>query len=338
MHSMRAALRIRLLACALLASAAVSDGAVVLPAGSGPADSPGPTAPGLPPAAVAAQLIPPQNVLLASPTTRDHVGRVEAAVMVDGKGPFRFIIDTGANQSTMSPRLAAFLGLASAAGQMRIAGVTGTAIVPSVAVDSLRAGALVIMNTHLPVIGSPILAGSDGILGAAGLSQDTLLVDFRHDTVEIRRAGSGILPAGYVPLRATRLKGGLLSVPGEVGPVPVTAIIDTGSPQTLGNAALFRALYSRAGKSAATSVYGATMQVRSGRLRLAPTIDLGAIHIDNPVLVYGDFPIFQLWGLTGHPAVILGMDILGTVDGFSIDFRHARIGVAAPVPAIPLSG
>ena len=213
---------------------------------------------------------------------------------------------------------------------MRVAGVTGTAIVPSVSIESLRAGALVIRHTTLPVIWSPIMAGADGILGAAGLVDDILLVDFQHDTVQIHRAGAGPGPGSYLRLRARRLHGGLLGVTAMVGHLPVTAIIDTGSPQTLGNLALFQALYSRApprDKTADTSVYGATRQVRRGEMRLAPQIDLGAIQIDKPVLVFGDFPIFKVWGLTDHPAIILGMDVLGTVAALSIDFRHAALWV-----------
>ena len=32
--------------------------------------------------------------------------------------------------------------------------------------------------------------------------------------------------------------------------------------------------------------------------------------------------------MTARPVIILGMDVLGTVDAFAIDFRHAAIGVA----------
>jgi predicted aspartyl protease len=274
-------------------------------------------------------VLKPQDLLLACPTTRDYVGRVVAAVMVNGRGPYRFIVDTGANESTISPQLAAILGLApSLTRSFRVAGVTGTAIVPSVSIDSLRAGALVIAHSQLPVIWSPTMTGADGILGAAGLAQDSLLVDFLHNTVVINTAGGSGVPLGYARLRATRLSGGLLSVPGEVGGVPVVAIIDTGSPQTLGNMALYRALYYKPRVGGQAKVYGVTKQVRPGNVQVAPTVDLGAIRIGNAAVVYGDFPIFGVWGLTQRPAIILGMDILGTVDAFTIDFRHAEIGVA----------
>lgn len=337
MIRMRAALRILRLPCALLAGAVVAGAALASPASPSPPQSPaaraGPAA--VPPqAAGPAKPLPPQDLLLACPTTRDYVGRVVAQVMIDGKGPFRFIIDTGANQSTIAPRLAAVLGLIpSTRRPIRVAGVTGTAIVPSVSIESLRAGALDITDTRFPVIWSPIMAGADGILGAAGLDEDTLIVDFRHNTVQIRRASRSGLREGYARLDATRLQGGLLSVPGEVGDVRVTAIIDTGSPQTLGNMALYRILYSSArarGKGVSTSVYGATRQVRLGEVHLTPTIDLGSIRIGKPLLVFGDFPIFATWGLTRHPAIILGMDVLGTVRAFSIDFRYAELNLAAP--------
>jgi predicted aspartyl protease len=249
--------------------------------------------------------------------------------MVDGRGPYRFIVDTGANESTISPQLAATLGLAPSPGRsLRVTGVTGTAIVPSVSVESLRAGALVIAHSQLPVIWSPVMTGADGILGAAGLAQDSLLVDFLHNTVVIDTAGGTGVPLGYARLHATRLSSGLLSVPGEVGGVPVDAIIDTGSPQTIGNMALYRALYSNPRGSGQAKVYGVTKQVSPGNVQVAPTLDLGAIRIGNAVLVYGDFPIFKVWGLTQRPAIILGMDVLGRVDAFTIDFRHAEIGVA----------
>ncbi|MBW4050359.1 MAG: hypothetical protein HIU85_02695 [Proteobacteria bacterium] len=333
MIRMRAALRILRLPCALLAGAALASAVLASPVPPrSPAARAGPAV--VPPQAVdPAKPLPPQDLLLACPTTRDYVGRVVAEVMVDGKGPFRFIIDTGANQSTIAPRLAAALGLTSSAREpIRVAGVTGTAIVPSVRIESLRAGALNITHTRLPVIWSPIMAGADGILGAAGLDHDSLLVDFRRNTVEIRRASGSGLREGYARLRATRLPGGLLSVPGEVGNVRVTAIIDTGSPQTLGNMALFRILYADArsrGKFASASVYGATKQVRLGEVHLTPAIDLGSIRIGKPVLVFGDFPIFDTWGLTRQPAIILGMDVLGTVNAFSIDFRYAELNLAA---------
>jgi len=340
---MRAALGTLRLLSALLAGVALASAVPVFSHAAGAATEP--PAGSVSAAAASSAPLPakPQDLLLACPTTRDYVGRVVAAVMVDGRGPYRFIVDTGANESTISPKLAATLGLAqSSTKSLRIAGVTGTEIVPSVSIDSLRAGAMEIARSQLPVVWSPIMTGADGILGAAGLAQDSLLVDFLHNTVVIHTADDVGIPSGYARVRATRLPSGLLSIPGEVGGVPVDAIIDTGSPQTLGNMTLYRALYSKPEVGGQAKVYGVTKQVSPGNVQVAPTVDLGAIRIGNAVLVYGDFPIFEVWGLTKRPVIILGMDVLGTVDAFSIDFRHAEIGVAPrvydPSQHFPLTG
>src|SRR2546430_14245077 len=66
--------------------------------------------------------------LFASPTRLDRIGRVVAPVMVDGRGPFRFIVDTGATHSTIAPHLAKLLKLEPAEqAPVLINGITGTA-------------------------------------------------------------------------------------------------------------------------------------------------------------------------------------------------------------------
>ena len=279
---------------------------------------------------------PPQppshdDLLFACPTTLDHIGRVVAAVNIDGKGPFRFIVDTGANHSTISPRLAAILGLRPSTRELiNVTGVTGTAKETSVFITKLQAGELTISNSRFPVIWASVMAGAEGILGAAGLRTDRLLVSFQHNQVIITRSRTEALPWGFTRMWATRLHGGLLSVPGRVGDVRVRAIIDTGSQRTLGNLALYRQLFTEEqGKSKylTADVYGATRQVGIGKLQIAPSINLGAIQISGVGLVFGDFNIFRAWGLARRPTIILGMDVLGTVKAFVIDFRYGEIGI-----------
>jgi len=49
---------------------------------------------------------------VAGTTTKDAAGRAVALININGQGPFRFIIDTGANRSVLSQALATRLGLA----------------------------------------------------------------------------------------------------------------------------------------------------------------------------------------------------------------------------------
>src|SRR5215471_11396367 len=80
--------------------------------------------------------------LFAAPTRLDRIGRVMTSVMVNGQGPFRFVIDTGASRSTLSPHLAKALGLSTPGRNVILNGVTGAAEVATVTVDKLEIGEL----------------------------------------------------------------------------------------------------------------------------------------------------------------------------------------------------
>jgi predicted aspartyl protease len=294
-----------------------------------PVPSPGPT-PGPSSGPVSPDNLTPDDVLFASPTRLDHIGRIVVSVMINGQGPFRFIVDSGANYSTISPQLASRLGLEPGPdSSILVNGITGTAQVPSVAVASLQAGDLKIDNTRFPVVWAPLMAGADGILGVAGLKNERLFVDFERNRVQIARSNHVAALNDFTHIAAKRIRGGLMSVPAEVGGIRVLAIIDTGSERTIANKALRDALYVRRSREAAlktTDVYGATTDVVSGEVDFtAPTLDLGPIRVGRATLVFGDFHIFDVWGLTERPAMIVGMDILGTLAALGIDFRQAQI-------------
>jgi hypothetical protein len=252
--------------------------------------------------------------------------------MVNGLGPFRFIVDTGASHSTVSPQLAARLGLvATADTAILVNGITGTALVPGVSVMKLQAGDLAIEGADMPVVWAPLLEGADGILGAAGLTTQRLLVDFRRNRVTLAHAGGTSTPAGFIKIPARRLEGGLVAVNAKVARVSVVAIIDTGSERTLGNLALRDALNQqpRPGAQAhVMTVFGATTEVAPGDAQVVPTIAVDSIRMADVTVVYGSFHIFKVWNLESKPAMIIGMDVLGTVAAMTIDFKHPYVYLA----------
>jgi predicted aspartyl protease len=271
--------------------------------------------------------------LFACPTTLDHIGRVVAPVMVDGRGPFRFVIDTGASRSSIGPSLAQTLGLKlSKVPSLELEGITGSAPVSAVAIDRLDAGSLSIEHTPMPVLWAPVMAGADGILGVAGLTDQTLLVDFQHNRVVLGNELDPSVRFHYSRVHTEVVDGGLMTAVAYVGNVRVLAIIDTGSERTLGNPALQKAMRVSADPGRlepVTSVYGATQQVESGRIVQSPVIAMGPLRVVGVDLIYGNFHIFKLWKLEQMPAIILGMDVLGTVNALGFDFRHHELYVAS---------
>ncbi len=137
------------------------------------------------------------DVIYARSTTLDEAGRVLAPVMVNGQGPFHFILDTGANRSVLSPRVAELLDLTpSHATSINVHGVTGSAVLPAVEIRELRAGPLtVVRDKRMPVLPESVLADADGILGIEGLAGMRIDVDFEsghgHDHPLAWRAGRG---------------------------------------------------------------------------------------------------------------------------------------------------
>ncbi len=276
----------------------------------------------------------PDELLFASPTTHDHIGRVVVPVKVNGQGPFRFIVDTGANHSTISPELVRTLGLTpSEKPQMVLDGITGTAQVSVVNIDSLQAGDLTLDNTALPVVWAPVMAGADGILGAATLTEKSLFIDFRGNQVAISKDVKSAAKKQSTRIHASRVPHGLLALEVRVAGIPVLAVIDTGSERTLGNIALRDALRSKKGAqqgfvATLTSVYGATKEVETGEIQAAPLISIDALRITNVAIVFGDFHIFKVWEMQKLPSMIIGMDVLGTVASLSIDYRNNDVYVA----------
>ena len=131
--------------------------------------------------------------------------------------------------------------------------------------------------------------------------------------------------------------GGLLVVPAHVAGVEVEAVIDTGSPETLGNPALRRALLARNKQGVTTRIYGVTPQVSTGGTALAPTVFLGPIAIRHLPILYSDVPIFSEWHLESRPALIIGMDVLGSVDSLVLDYRRARVFILPAPPPVSMA-
>ena len=272
-----------------------------------------------------------QEIVYAAPTRPDKVGRIMAPVLVNGRGPFAFIIDIGASRSALAPRLATELGLAPDPTRLlSLRGVTGAERVASIQVDQLDAGDIQLRKQRLPVVSRDVFADADGILGVDGFARMCLAADFAHNRISITRNGCPMSrpPWLKVPgrLRADRL----FVVNARIGRTPGQAVVDTGAESTMGNPALLRALeleLRAADPDNAAVIVGATSQSATGSSITAPTMYLGEIGIGKMRVTFGDFEVFRLWKLEATPALVLGMDVLGTVDQLMIDYRRAEFRV-----------
>jgi hypothetical protein len=262
-----------------------------------------------------------------SPTHRDQIGRIWAPVMINGRGPFRLVLDTGASHSGVTALVAMALGIpVDKSPPVIMRGVTGFATVPTIRVDSLSVGDLSVDQALLPIV-PDALGGAEGVLGSEGLAGKRIFIDFRHDKIDIsysrdERAGRGFINIPFHSIRNT-----LVVCDAIVDHIRVKAIIDTGGQATIANLALRQALLRSSGYmgSKPDSIIGATKDVQNGILMATPAIELGGLQIQDSGITFADMYIFKQWKLINEPAILIGMDTLGLLDTLIIDYRRHEL-------------
>ena len=264
-----------------------------------------------------------------APTMRDQIGRIWAPVRINGRGPFRLVLDTGASSSGVTAIEALALGLStadSAAAMLR--GVTGEATVPTIRVDTLSVGDLAVDSPVLPIV-PDALGGAEGVLGSEGLKNKRIFIDFRHDKIIITYSRNERSPRGFetVPFRLVHDQ--LIVVDAMVGPVRARAVIDTGGQSTIGNLALRDALKQRIVlyHSKPDTIIGATLAEQGGELVGTPAIAMGPIEMHDEGVTFADIYIFKYWKMLREPALMIGMDALGTLDTLIIDYRRKELQI-----------
>lgn len=292
-----------------------------------------PTAPPAPvtPAALDAVAVTADEPRFVAPTRRDRIGRIWAPVSINGRGPFRLVLDTGASHSALTAKLAATLGIALDSKHTAVLrGATGSVTVPMVPVESLEIGELLVLPRRLPIV-PDALGGAEGILGTDGLGNKRIHIDFRRDRITIMRSRNELAGPGFVTIPVKFMRGKLLVVDAWMGGVRIKAIIDTGGQATLGNEALRVALAERRRKQDAAAVpdevTGATLDVQTGNRVSTPSIAMGEVLVRNAAMTFADFAIFEHWKMVDEPAMLIGMDVLGLLDTLIIDYRRKELHV-----------
>ena len=264
-----------------------------------------------------------------APTKRDRIGRIWAPVLINDEGPFRFVLDTGANHSTVSATVAGKLGIPIRTDQaIALRGVTGSRLVGWIPIDSLVVGDLELRSKRLPII-NDALGGAEGVLGTDGLQDKRIFIDFMHDKITIFRSHSEPPPPGFTTIPIKLVAGLLLVADVKIGAVRAKAIIDTGGQGTIANAAFRDAMTRRiaAKDIQADEIQGATLDVQRGDRVNAPVISIGGIEISRAHITVGDMYIFQHWKMTTEPAILIGMDVLGVLDTMIIDYKRRELQV-----------
>lgn len=264
--------------------------------------------------------------------------QVMVPVLIDGQGPFKFIVDTGANTSCLSVALADRLALPEGPS-VTVNTVAGAKARRSVLVERLQVGAKTRRRIRAPVL--PITGiDADGVLGVDWLKGQRLVLGFKQERMEITRSRLERSRDGSVVVPARRRSGQLTIVDADLGGDPISAIIDSGSEVSLANSAL-RGLVRKRDRASAVGDRVTLLTVAGERFHgeggYLPFIRLGGLQLGNVPVVYGDTHVFKLWELETAPAIIIGMDMLRQFETVALDFGRSAVRFDFPeaAPASP---
>ena len=218
--------------------------------------------------------------------------RMVIGVTVDGSGPYRFVVDSGADRSVIGEGVARTLGL-PAGRSVTLHDVAGTSRRETVRIARLGIGNGTVEDTRRP----------------AKVQADEIVVTARS------RGGQLILTqarASGVDIRAVVDTGSQLTI---------------GNLALRDALARHRRPLPEASMATLVSVTGETLLVP---LMIVPEIRVGRIIMRNVLVGFADLPPFRLFGLREAPAMLLGTDLMGSFRRISLDFRAKKVRFQLP--------
>jgi predicted aspartyl protease len=273
-------------------------------------------------------IVEAQGPRYAAPTRRDRIGRVWVPVAINGIGPFRLVVDTGATTSAIVSSVAKRLGLPiNPTARVLLQGATGVETVPYVIAEQMEVGDLLFNQEKLLIVPS-VFGGAEGVLGVQGLTDMRIHMDFRRDITEMKYARNNEWPRGeWIEFSAAL--GRLPLVDLQVGGVRTKAVIDTGSQQTIGNDRLRKALLLRWRTTHDADIIGVTLDITQAKSIRIPSITFGSVKVRQVEISFGELPVFEHWRLNGEPALLLGMDVIDRLETFEIDYQQRKLHLRA---------
>jgi len=259
----------------------------------------------------------------------DSTTRMTVPVNIEGQGPYRFVVDTGAERTIISSELARELDLR--AGRTAIVhSMTEVSRISTVVIPGLTIGSRTVSDIHAPALARGNL-GAAGMLGVDSLQRQRVVFDFGRQemTISPSQRREERWPDGEIVVTGRRHFGRLVLVDADVDGQRVWVIVDTGSQVSVANTALRRALQRR-GRLGATRPLE-LLSITGGRLdaeyAIARRLRIGGVDIQRLPIAFADVHPFRQLQLMDRPALLLGMDALQLFDRVSVDFARRKVRI-----------
>lgn len=251
--------------------------------------------------------------------------RMTVEVRVNDTGPYRFVVDSGADSSVVGERIATALNLRP--GQPTVLnGITDSQLVDRVFIDELELGQTMLYDLEVPVLKERDI-GAEGMLGLDALVEQRLMLDFekRHVSVDDALTPETRMD-GEIVVRARLQRGQLILTRVRADKVAVDAIVDTGSEISIGNSHLRARLFKKGSRDftvvKVTGVTGTTIDLE---LVIVPILKLGPLTLRDVPVAFADIPPFEAFGIDDRPSLLLGTDVMEVFRRVQLDFKERRV-------------
>ena len=259
--------------------------------------------------------------------------RLTVPVAVGGKGPYPFIIDTGAERTVVSSQLASKLQLAPGGRVTMISmteiGPVDTVIVPELAIESIG-----IRHTIVAPSLDARNLGASGMLGLDTLANHRVLIDFEAGTMTVhpskphRRARAE--DSDEIVVTAKSKFGQLIVTDAYYGNARIQVVLDTGASVSMGNEAFRRLVGRGRGRTKPVEIRSVTGGTMNLDYATVPNVKIGDVTVATlPVAFVAAVPL-RRWDLVKRPALMLGMDALRSFRRVDIDFPNRQVRFLMP--------
>lgn len=262
---------------------------------------------------------------------KDAYQRMTVPVHVAGFGPYRFLVDTGADRSAISVDLARYLGLRDGARAM-LHTVAGQSEVATAKVPVFDLAAKQVENVEAALL-DPKFMGAHGIVGLDLLRSRRILFDFKRQTLTIVPAKARVRELDDTIVVTGRIRNGrFVLANARAENVGVTLVVDTGAEVSLGNDALYRKLKQgpNVDRFATVEFQSVTGLKLLGEYIIVRELEIGGVTLRNMPVIFSNSPAFRPLGLTDKPALLLGMNALRGFEKVSIDFARRKLRLVLP--------
>jgi hypothetical protein len=171
------------------------------------------------------------------------------------------------------------------------------------------------------------------MLGLDGLEDKRITLDFRGEALRIDP--SGRLPRGpdEITVRAKRRDGQLTLLDADLAGIAITAFLDSGAQNTIGNMALRQLAATRHPTThwSTVPIVSATGQTIAAELADLPNLRVAGLRLPNWPVAFADLHTFRMWKLVERPAILLGVDVLSRFETVCLDFARDEVRFRLPI-------